>query len=249
MAGAVFRGYRPSAPLAGAVELIWMVQGLPAEPADRVLPNGVVELILNLGDPQRVVHGPGRFTRFHRAWIAGLQRGPLDIATERGSQLVGIRFRPGGAAPLLGLPLAELTDRVVEVEGRLAADTAELRERLAQARDDGERLPLVEAALSPGWPAAAGVDPRVARAIRGPGGGGEALSVARAGGGAGRLAQAPHRSVPPPGGGGAQDARRASCACSACWPPWRAAAPVRLTDLAYSCGYADQAHLSASSAR
>jgi AraC-like DNA-binding protein len=164
--GAVFRGYRPSPRLADAVALIWTVDGLPTVLSDRVLPNGVVELIFNLGDPQRVLHGAGRFTRFQRAWIAGLQRGPLDIATERDSRLVGIRFRPGGAAPLLGLPLAELTDQVVELEGGLARGFGELRDRLGQASDDGERLALVEAVLTDRLARGPGVDPRVALATR-----------------------------------------------------------------------------------
>lgn len=110
----VFRGYRPRAPLCRAVELLWTTTGQDESAIERVLPNGVVELILNLGAPQRVVHSAERFTRYRAAWVAGIQTRPLDIASEVDSQLVGIRFRPGGAAPLLGLPADAIVGSVVE---------------------------------------------------------------------------------------------------------------------------------------
>ncbi len=246
--GAVFRGYRPVAALGESVELIWTVAGLPAVPADRVLPNGVVEIIFNLGEPQRVIHGPGRYTRFRGAFVAGLQRGPLDIATEHGSYLVGIRFRPGGAAAVLGLPLSELTDQVVELSGGLAPGLSELREQLGLAGGDGERVALVEAALA-------------ARLARGPGGLGRAAAVNR------WVARATRRLA-----GGALSVRELAADLGVShkhlidlfqrevgvgpkmlgriFRLQRVLAALergrgdRLTDLAYRCGYADQAHLS-----
>lgn len=240
--GAVFRGYLPLGPLARAVELIWTVRGQPDVPQDRVLPNGVVELIINLGEPQRVVHGPGRFTRYHRALVAGLQRRPLDIASERGSRLVGIRFRPGGAAGLLGLPLSALTDQVVEIEGteREARVVRELRDRLLDARDDGEVLAEVEARLGAALLRGPGVDARVQRAVRALSAG--PLSVRQLAGQLGashkHLIQLFQRQV---GVGPKMLGRilRFQRVLAALERP----APVAWADLAYACGYADQAHL------
>ena len=130
---AVFRGYLPRhARLRDFVELIWRVSGEPDVASERVLPNGALELIVNLG-PAHVVHERHGDTTFRRAWIAGLQRGPLDIGmTSRVSELVGIRFRPGGALPMIGTPLRELTDRVVELEGKGTEDIRELRDRMLE---------------------------------------------------------------------------------------------------------------------
>lgn len=142
-----FTAWPASAPLSTYVECIWFAKSPADGRLERVLPNGAVELILNLGKPQRVVEG-SRYRRFQRAWVAGLQTGPLTITDEEGADLVGVRFRPGGMSPWLGLPLAELTDGVEETD---AVDRqlpgVDLVARLACAPDDAARRALVEAAL------------------------------------------------------------------------------------------------------
>lgn len=105
----------PPADLAADVIVCWQLYGRTAYRAERVLPNGVVELIFNLGGPQLVVDetSPGRDRVFRDAWVAGLQQGPLTIGAVTDTRLLGIRFSPLGARRCLGLPLGELTDRVV----------------------------------------------------------------------------------------------------------------------------------------
>lgn len=250
LAGARFRGYLPVPALAAAVELIWIVEGMPTVAADRVLPNGVVELIINLGAPHRVVHGRG-FTRHRRAWVAGMQQGPLDIASERETHLVGIRFRPGGAARVLAMPLAELTDRVVELEHlgpALCARLGDLRERLALTAGDERRLALVEGALLEISARHGPPDPRVALAVRALRAGGEGMSVkalaAQLGTSHKHLITLFQRDV----GVGPKMLGRilrfqgllAALESNAVTD----GPPPRLTDLAYQHGYADQAHLS-----
>jgi len=166
--GAIFRGYIPSAPLNRWIALIWFVDGDLPSVRERVLPNGVVELILNLGDPHRVLPNerPDEYLQFRRAWIAGLQSKPLCIANEGNSHLIGIRFRPGGAYPFLGAPLGEVTNSVIEHEGRMAADVLEIREQVAGAADDTERLRYVEAVLMRRLLNCQRADGRVVRAIR-----------------------------------------------------------------------------------
>lgn len=159
--------YAPCAALADAVEGIWFAEGTADYEREVVLPNGAVELILNLGAPQWVlgdsVHAE---RRYDRAWLAGLQRGPLVIGDDgNGSKLAGVRFRPGGLSPWLGVPLRELTDRVLETsELSLRWPKSSLRERLASTADPEARLALIEAQLLAQRRGA--VDPRVAFALR-----------------------------------------------------------------------------------
>jgi AraC-like DNA-binding protein len=164
-AGALFRGYLPSIPLRAFVELIWMVDGPSDSAVERVLPNGVVELILCFGPPSRVVRSAG-FTRYRRAWIAGLQRGPLDIASEEATHLLGVRFRAGGAAPVFGVPMHELSDLVLEWEGAPASWVLALHERVTEERSDAARVALVEGALGRRLSESNGLDRRVQGALR-----------------------------------------------------------------------------------
>jgi AraC-like DNA-binding protein len=160
--------YAPCARLADAVEGIWFAEGTADYEREVVLPNGAVELILNLGAPQWVLGDAVRAERrYDRAWLAGLQRGPLVIGDGgNGTNLIGVRFRPGGLAAWLSVPLRELTDRVLETdELSWRWPAGSLRERLASAEDPAACVALIEAALL--GRRCGAVDPRVALALAG----------------------------------------------------------------------------------
>lgn len=127
---------------------IWTVQGHVPVAAEAVLPNGVVEVILNLGPPHLVLGGDGA-RRYDRAWVAGMQQGPLTIAATGVSDLVGIRFRPGGAAALLDQPVGDLTDRVVEADDLDHRDrfVDVLHDRLVAVPNQRQRVDAVRTVL------------------------------------------------------------------------------------------------------
>jgi AraC-like DNA-binding protein len=106
----------PDQLLAPYVLVYWHLHGDSRGRQEKVLPNGVVELIFNLGNPHRVIDlaRPERPGLYRDAWVAGVQRGPLVIESTVDSHLFGVRLRPEGARVLLQLPLSELTDTVVE---------------------------------------------------------------------------------------------------------------------------------------
>ena len=156
-----FVGFRPRFPLDRALALVWFAKSAPDPTRERVLPNGVVEVILNLGPPQSVV-GATAPRYFRRAWVAGVQCAPLDLQAPDTTDLVGLRFRPGGLAPFVGFALSEVRDEVVELDD---ARWLGLRAALGERRDDEGRLQVIEEELSR-WLLAARrvVDPRVAHA-------------------------------------------------------------------------------------
>lgn len=138
--------FRPPEPLAKHVQVIWTVDGVNPNRRERVLPNGAVELIINLGSWHKVVDetDPNRCAVYKASWIAGIQERPLAIEPCRETRLLGIRFRPGGARSILRLPLSEVTNRVVECDLAFDGWTVELRERILQAGSAGEWVPIIE---------------------------------------------------------------------------------------------------------
>jgi len=109
----------PGPALAPWVECYWSIRGrvAPAVP-NRVLPDGCADLIVGVAGEA----GPVAVGTMRRAALYPLA-GTVD--------LFGIRFRPGGAAPFLGLPLGELTDIRVPLDvlwGRDARALAEVLE-------------------------------------------------------------------------------------------------------------------------
>ena len=141
--------FPPSRALAPYVELIWMLDGRPTYHHEKVLPNGALELIFNLGSPHKVVDPTDfrRFTLYRKSWVAGLQEKFLIIQATHGSNLVGVRFRPGGGYPFLHFPIAELTNRVVECGDLLTSWASRVRDRLLETDTPQERLPILENAL------------------------------------------------------------------------------------------------------
>jgi AraC-like DNA-binding protein len=106
----------------------------------------VVEVIINLGSPHLVVdlEHPERSEVFRESWIAGIQRRFLVIEAVREDNLVGIRFKPGGAYPFFRMSMEALSNDVVELDLLDRAFFAELRERLLGAPSRDERVRIVE---------------------------------------------------------------------------------------------------------
>src|ERR1043165_4163995 len=123
-------GVRPVSPfLAPHVEHLWMARGhLPTRWRNMILPDGAMELIINLGDPQRLsaLADPEKHTIFRRSWISGERTEPIVIDEAGHVHLIGVRLRAGGAWPVLGIPLCEFTDRVVELDAFLGSEIAML---------------------------------------------------------------------------------------------------------------------------
>jgi AraC-like DNA-binding protein len=136
-----YRELPPPRPHATSVACLWTrSRDRPAaDPRPRILPDGCVDLVW-IGDAAPAVVGPAT-------------RADLPTLPPR-STIVGVRFRPGMAAGLLGVPARELLDRQVplrdlwgsraarpwadlgelpSVEARLAALEAVLLDRLAAA--------------------------------------------------------------------------------------------------------------------
>ena len=86
-------------PLAPHVEHLWMVRGrLPGRWRNMILPDGAMELIINLGDPQRLcaLDDPERQTVFRSSWVSGERTEPIIIDEAGYVHLIGIRLRAGG---------------------------------------------------------------------------------------------------------------------------------------------------------
>jgi AraC-like DNA-binding protein len=144
-----FEVHVPHAPLSRYVECLWRAQGLTNHKRERVLPNGVVEVIINLGSFHKVLARDdySREQLYRDSWVAGIQNRHLVIESLRETDLVGVRFRPGGAYALFGFPMIELSDEVVELELISKQRFADLRDQLLEARTTTEQFRVVESML------------------------------------------------------------------------------------------------------
>lgn len=133
-------------PLDAFVEVVWGVKGLTFYQSETVLPNGGIEFMLNFGSTQRVLAFGSQktFEEHKNYWIAGLQNQPLTIESSGASHLISIRFRPGGAHALFGMPIEEINNRVVDLDLVLGNAIEELHTRLGLANDFRSRVKIIE---------------------------------------------------------------------------------------------------------
>jgi len=117
--------------------------GVPAEP---VLPDGRVELVVHLGDPF-TLQRDGRSERQPRVLFAGPGTRPVELAPGGRVDVIGMRLEAGVASALVAEPMAELVDRLPEL-GAVAPELARgLAEELAEPRRGDDWRAVLERRL------------------------------------------------------------------------------------------------------
>ena len=209
-----------------------------AEVRERVLPDGAVRLVFNLGEVPSVETGAGR-----RAEVIGASATPVVVRMRGRVEGLSITLRPGAAAALLGIPAGEVAETTVAMEDVWPGCGAELRDQLVEADDDQARVGLLQAVLhgrlGTGDSTAHHGAAHAARIIAASGGKARLGDVAAAiGVGERRLQQLFHAHV-----GLSPRAWSRLSRLHACLRQLRGAAPPPWAEVAVDSGFYDQSHL------
>ena len=127
-------GYREHAPpvaLARHVDTLWVRDGVQSH-AQRVLPDGCVDIIFHLGDEPR-------------AEVVGTMTTAL-LVPPGARRIVAVRMRAGAATSVLGQPVDALTDRHVVLDAWWP-DWPALHDALSAATDSREQIAILAARL------------------------------------------------------------------------------------------------------
>jgi len=112
------------------------------EVLERVLPDGAVRLAFNLGDAPSAGDGAGQPVE-----AIGASAAPALVRLRGRVEGLSVTLRPGAAAALLGMPAGEIAGTAVHLDQLWCGQGAELRERMAEARDDASRVAVLCAML------------------------------------------------------------------------------------------------------
>jgi AraC-like DNA-binding protein len=132
----LYREIEPSAAIAPFVRCLWHLSG-PANAAydaQPIVPDGCVEIVLNLGDPFVRVNGETRVQP--AAMFVGQHTGPVVVIPTGAIDVWGVRLHPWGAAGFLATPLGELRESTVQLEdvlGKQANICGELQDHRSEA--------------------------------------------------------------------------------------------------------------------
>jgi len=135
-----YREWRP-ATLTGLADLLWHYDGPSMSFRKRILPSSRVELLVNFGEPYQTVRGAGPKALL-RAWIAGPHTVPMVVQQPRRQHVMGVRLTLAGAHALLGRPLSEVANRVVDLNELMGRRGKQLVECLSDSASIDRRVQI-----------------------------------------------------------------------------------------------------------
>jgi AraC-like DNA-binding protein len=151
--GQSYRERLPAPAVAGLLSIVWVQRVAPdaAPYTHRTVPNGSIELSAEIGSLPRVV---------------GPQTGPLIETVAPGVTVVGVRFHPGLAPSVLGVPASELVDLSLDWDALWRRSAVKLGEEIAAAASPEQAAAILERAVFDLLPDAGAPDPVVTEAVR-----------------------------------------------------------------------------------
>ncbi|MBX3621177.1 MAG: helix-turn-helix domain-containing protein [Rhizobacter sp.] len=143
---------RPIAPLAAHIDTLWASERGPMPHAREYnLPTGRADIVIPLLDRQCISRyadsADARGEQFAGAVVHGAHDRACQRETREASSVVGVHFRPGGAAAFFGGALPALRNRTVALEDLWGPSVRALRDELQEARGPHARLLRLEAWL------------------------------------------------------------------------------------------------------
>ncbi len=137
----------PPSHLRPHIRCIWRLRGAPpigaASAAEPIVPDGCVELVLNMGDPfvRRMPDGTSHVQPLRL--VAGQISRSISIAAPRHIDLWGVRFHPWSAASFLGVSANELRDEFLTIDDAAPSLDASFRRLGDRDSDDGRFATIV----------------------------------------------------------------------------------------------------------
>ena len=108
----------------------------PVHNMDRFLPDGNTEIIIDLTDNPQYIYDNETLQEIQtclHAWVSGVRTHPITIPSGRGSRMLIVAFKRGGAHPFYPFPMTEITDWVVDADLIFGNGFHRLREQLLHA--------------------------------------------------------------------------------------------------------------------
>ena len=98
----IYATHIPRPPLDQFIEMLWFHEGFYADHRlERVLPDGSMEIIINLRDEKRHTFDPISYRPrevYRRSWLSGPHSEFIVIDTAPNASMIGVHLRPGGAS-------------------------------------------------------------------------------------------------------------------------------------------------------
>lgn len=140
--------HTPKFPLSNFIEHMVYVKGSLPIPYLKELPDGGVNLVIELNDKTtNTIYPEGSLQKKHevkRAWISGLQKQAILYKNNTDSTIISVRFTTGGFFCLTKIPITAIDHVGIEAEALLGRSFSHLYQRIINASDSSEMFALIE---------------------------------------------------------------------------------------------------------
>ena len=147
----ILQTYIPKSPLNQFVECLIYHEGYqPLHTVDRFLPDGNVEIIIDLDDKPKFIYDNQTLKEIQtcqHVWASGLRTEPISIYSGKGEAMFIISFKKGMAYQFFPFPMTEISDCVVDADLIWGSYFALLREQIMSTEEILKRFYLVESFL------------------------------------------------------------------------------------------------------
>ena len=147
-----FNTHEVEGPIQPFIESIFHLEDfIPDHSKERVIPTGHVFLIFELDGFTRHVYDNLTLetiqTHTH-VWLSGMHSDYITISAHPHSEMIVIQFRPYGCYPFIDAPLSTLNDQVIQASQIFGDSILDLQTKLSTLKDAPSKLGLVSSWLS-----------------------------------------------------------------------------------------------------
>lgn len=139
--------HAPLPPLQPYINNYWMLRSPPGQPMaleERIFVDAHADLMFVLGASYERSSTDGRAQTMRATHLDAQRNYPVLIAQQGVIDLVGVRFRPGGLAALLQVPINEISNLTIDMPSAFGHDASDLESQLAEAKTNLDRTALLD---------------------------------------------------------------------------------------------------------
>jgi len=102
----------------------------------KILPDGTISIIFSIGSHIGISDSNGDTKKLSDNLIVGTHKKYYVINAKKGTHIVGIKFKQGGAFNFFKLPMMQFSNKIVNLTDVLNGETEKLRGKLIGAKND-----------------------------------------------------------------------------------------------------------------
>lgn len=133
----------------------------PEHEIERLIPDGTLSLVIELDYKERFIYDNSSFEAVQTcrySWLSGMQNKYISISALPNTELVAIRFKPGGFFPFINSSVYKLYNRVISASEYFPDSIDELRASIIHQENVKDKLNLVQEWLDDNYKSAESIN-------------------------------------------------------------------------------------------